>query len=420
MTLVPIDIPAVIDRLCYRYPSLLVDAVTEHEPGHRLVAVKNVTVNEEFFQGHFPGAPLMPGVLMIESLAQVATLLLVQREGARAAGRTYLRGVDRAKFRRQVVPGDRLRLEVTLGRRRTTLARAHCVAQVDGRVVAEAELLLGVAGEPVDIHPSAVVHPDAQIGEGTVVGPHAVIGAHVRLGRRCQVGASALVEGWTEDRRRDGDLPVRLDWPHPPGPEVQGGADPGGHRLPERVPRVRDDSPRHGRRRRRHLGRGPQLPDGLRARPHVCHVGSDTIFGNGATLGGHVEVQDFATVSALSGVTSSPAWGATFIGGDSVITMDALPYAKTVGNRPARIFGLNTIGLIRRGFPTEIVAKLRQAYRYLLQSKLNTTQALARIERDPSLACDEVRFLVAFIRETKRGVTLRRPTRRLEDVVAEE
>ena len=154
---------------------------------------------------------------------------------------------------------------------------------------------------------------------------------------------------------------------------------------------------------------------------HDCHVGSDTIFGNGATLGGHVEVQDFATVSALSGVHQFTRVGRhAFIGGDSVITMDALPYAKTVGNRPARIFGLNTIGLIRRGFPTEIVAKLRQAYRYLLQSKLNTTQALARIERDPSLACDEVRFLVAFIRETKRGVTLRRPTRRLEDVVAEE
>src|SRR6186713_1568801 len=110
---VSINIPAALDRLCYRYPSALVDAVAELEPGRRIVAYKNVTVSEEFFQGHFPGAPLMPGVLMIETLAQVATLLLVQGPDGKPSGHAYLRGVDDAKFRRQVVPGDRLRLEVT-------------------------------------------------------------------------------------------------------------------------------------------------------------------------------------------------------------------------------------------------------------------------------------------------------------------
>src|SRR3982750_1608831 len=100
-----------LERLSYRYPSVLVDVVTRHEPGQHIVAVKNVTVNEEFFQGHFPGTPLMPGVLMIESLTQVASLLI-------PTGRISLRGVDNAKFRRQVVPGDRLRLEVTLDRQR--------------------------------------------------------------------------------------------------------------------------------------------------------------------------------------------------------------------------------------------------------------------------------------------------------------
>ena len=104
----PLSTSARIDRLCYRYPSPLVDAITEHEPGRRIIAVKNVTVNEDFFQGHFPGAPLMPGVLMIETLAQVATILLVHGPEARPSASAWLRGVDNAKFRLQVVPGDRL------------------------------------------------------------------------------------------------------------------------------------------------------------------------------------------------------------------------------------------------------------------------------------------------------------------------
>src|SRR5439155_6193098 len=91
-----INIPILLDRLCYRYPSLLVDAITEHEPGRRVVAIKNVTVNEEFFQGHFPGAPLLPAVLMLESLTQVAAILLLQGAGASPYARVYLRGVNDA------------------------------------------------------------------------------------------------------------------------------------------------------------------------------------------------------------------------------------------------------------------------------------------------------------------------------------
>ncbi|HET6196495.1 MAG TPA: 3-hydroxyacyl-ACP dehydratase FabZ, partial [Acetobacteraceae bacterium] len=165
-----LNIPILLDRLCYRQPSFLVDAITEHDAGRRLVAVKNVTVNEEFFQGHFPGAPVLPGVMMLESLSQVAAMLLLHREDAPPNARVYLRGINDAKFRRQVLPGDQLRLEVTLGRRRTTLARAQAAAIVGDQVVAEAELLLGVVADRTAIDPTALVHARAQIGQGTVIG----------------------------------------------------------------------------------------------------------------------------------------------------------------------------------------------------------------------------------------------------------
>jgi 3-hydroxyacyl-[acyl-carrier-protein] dehydratase len=171
-----INIPQALDRLCYRYPGMLVDAITEHEPGRRLVAVKNVTVSEEFFQGHFPGAPILPAVLMLESLSQVAAILLVQREDTPPRSKVYLRGVNDAKFRRQIVPGDRLTLEISLGQRRRSLARAQATAFVGDQVVAECELLLGLVPDKTSIHPTANVDPSA-VAAARSVRPQSSTGA---------------------------------------------------------------------------------------------------------------------------------------------------------------------------------------------------------------------------------------------------
>jgi UDP-N-acetylglucosamine acyltransferase len=154
---------------------------------------------------------------------------------------------------------------------------------------------------------------------------------------------------------------------------------------------------------------------------HDCRVGSGTIFGPHATLGGHVGVEDFANVSAGSAVHQFCRVGRHgFIGGYSVVTKDALPFGRTIGSRPARVFGVNSIGLSRRGFTPDTISQLKLAYRYLLQSKLNTTQALAQIEQDETLSAPEVRYLVEFIRTSQRGVILRKPTRRSEELVADE
>ena len=416
-----IDIPILIDRLCYRHPSLLVDAVTEHEAGRRVVAVKNVTVNEEFFQGHFPGTPLLPAVLMLESWSQVAAILLLQRVDAPPNARVYLRGVNDARFRRQVVPGDQLRFEVSLRRRRASVARARAAAYVGDQVVAEAELVLGLLPDKTEIDATALVHPRARIGEGTTIGPHATIGQHVTIGANCHVGASAVIDGWTtigDDTRiypfaSIGQTPQDLKFRGEESRLVIGACN-----------IFREFVTIH----RGTIGGGAVTTIGDRnvfmAYVHVahdCQVGNDTIFGNTATLGGHVTVEDFANISAGSGVHQFCRVGRhAFIGGYSVVTKDALPYARTVGSRPARIFGVNTIGLMRRGVAADVITKLKRTFRYLLQSKLNTTSALRRIEQDRSLACEEVRYLVDFVRTSQRGVILRRATRRAEEVLADE
>jgi UDP-N-acetylglucosamine acyltransferase len=418
---VAIHIPQALDRLCYRYPSLLVDAIIEHEPGQRVVAVKNVTVNEEFFQGHFPGAPLLPAVLMLESLTQVATILLLQRADAPPNARVYLRGVNDAKFRRQVVPGDRLRLEVTIGRRRASLARATAKAHVGEQIVAEAELLLGVRPDRTDIDSRAIVHPRAVIGEGTIVGPHAMIGANVRIGTDCRVGASAVVDGWTEIGDGTEIYPFGSIGLAPQDLKYQG----------EKTQLV--IGRRNIFREFVTINRGTRGGGGVTSIgdrnvfmayvhvAHDCHVGDNTIFGPHATLGGHVTVESFANISAGSAVHQFCRVGEHgFIGGYSVVTKDALPYARTVGSRPARVFGANVIGLERRHFEPEVIEKLKRAFRYLLQSKLNTTAALQQIQLDRSLACAEVQYLLDFIRSSKRGVTLRRPSRKAEEVFADE
>jgi len=421
MTPLVTDIPVLLDRLCYRYPSLLVDAVTEHEAGRRVVAVKNVTVNEEFFQGHFPGTPLLPAVLMLESWSQVAAILLLQRDGdARPTERVYLRGVNGARFRRQVVPGDQLRFEVTLRSRRASLARAQAAAYVGDQIVAEAELLLGLTSDKTEIDSTALVHPGARIGAGTTIGPHATVGPNVTIGANCQVGASAVIDGWTTIGDETQVYPFASIGQTPQDLKFRGEQT----RLEIGARNIFREFVTVHRGTR---GGGGVTVIGDRnvfmAYVHVahdCHVGNDTIFGNTATLGGHVTVEDFANIAAGSGVHQFCRVGRhAFIGGYSVVTKDALPYAKTVGSRPARIFGVNTIGLVRRGVTPEVITKLKRTFRYLLQSKLNTTKALRCIEQDASLACEEVQYLVEFVRSSQRGVILRRATRRAEDMADE-
>jgi 3-hydroxyacyl-[acyl-carrier-protein] dehydratase len=137
-----LDILQIQELLPHRYPFLLVDKVLESEPGVRLLAVKNVTFNEPFFQGHFPHKPIFPGVLIMEALAQATALLTSQSDDKLGKGTTYfLAGIDNARFKKQVVPGDQLRLEVTYIKHKRHLWSFECRAEVDGELAASAQIM---------------------------------------------------------------------------------------------------------------------------------------------------------------------------------------------------------------------------------------------------------------------------------------
>lgn len=258
---------------------------------------------------------------------------------------------------------------------------------------------------PVVIHETAIVHPSAELDHGVVIEPHAIIGCGVRLGANTRVGPRVFIEK---------DTTIGSDCRLANGAVV--GTDP-------------QDLKYEGQQTFLHIGdrtvirefatlnRGTVASGRtligsdcfLMAYSHIahdCELGNHVIVSNATNMGGHVTIEDWAVISGLTGIHQFVRIGAhAFVGGASRISQDVPPFCRASGNPTPKLYGLNTVGMERRGFSPEVRRALKRAYRLLFQSELNLSQAIDRVEADPELLQPEVGYFLDFIRNSERGIT---------------
>src|SRR5271155_2315321 len=257
----------------------------------------------------------------------------------------------------------------------------------------------------MSIHPTALVDSNSKVDASCVIGPYCVIGPNVELGAECRLTSHVAIEGPTKIGAHNHFFPFTSIGLAPQ--DITYAGEPtrleiGDHNVIREFVTINRGTAKGGACTR--VG-GHNLIMAYTHIAHDCQIGSHIIMANGATLGGHVTVEDWATVGALCPVHHFVRIGThAFIGGGTTITRDVLPFSKTSAERGTRAYGLNAVGLERRGFTKERIRKIHHAYKVLLASKLNTSQAIEKLKSEADLG-DDVAMLVGFIEASERGVT---------------
>jgi UDP-N-acetylglucosamine acyltransferase len=256
----------------------------------------------------------------------------------------------------------------------------------------------------MSIHPTAIIHPDAKVAESCEVGPFCTIGAGVEVGAECVLRSHVVLEGPSKIGSKNRFHPFSVIGGPPQDYTYKG--------EPTRL-EVGDNNEI---REFVTISRGTIKGGGitrlgsnclLMAYAHIghdCQVGNNVLMANAATLAGHVIIGNYAAIGAFSPVHQFVHVGEhAYIGGGTIVTQDVLPFSKTSARRENRAFGANSVGLQRKGFSPERISKIQRAFRVLLASKLNTTQALEKIRSEGDLG-EDVEMMVRFIENADRGI----------------
>jgi len=400
-----LDVKEIMKTIPHRYPFLLIDKVIEIEEGKRAVAIKNVTANEPHFQGHFPDHPIMPGVLIIEALAQVGVVLALrmpQTEGKLV----YFAGIDDVRFRRPVVPGDQLRLEVETVWVRGNLGKMKGKATVEGEVAAEGEFTFSLADREtggIKAHPTATVHKNAVLGKNVEIGPYSVIGANVRIGDGTKIGAHCLITGSTnigKDNNISNGVAIGL-----PPQDVKYKGEKGEVIIGDKN-LIREFVTIHSPSAAGKTIIGSECFIMVHAHiPHNCRIGNQVVIGGYVGLAGYTEIQDQVIIGGLAGIHQFCRIGRlTMIGAQSKVTQDVPPFMLIEGN-PAQVRGINSIGLQRRGASNESMAEIKKAFKLIYESGHTIDKAAEEINKRLR-PLPEIKQIVAFLEEeSHRGIS---------------
>ena len=403
------DIGDILRTLPHRYPFLLVDKIIELEEAKRAVGIKNVTVNEPYFQGHFPGIPIMPGVLVLEAMAQVGAVIALkmpENEGKLV----YFAGIDAVRFRKPVVPGDQLRIEVEALKMKGSIGKLRGVAKVDGEIVAEGEILFSLnerlSDEP-KIHQTAVVHPSAQLGKNVDIGPFVVIGPDVKIGDNTKIGPHTLIRKWTTIGR-DNIIHHNVSIGTPPQDYKYKGEK--NEIVIGNKNVIREFATIHlpsGEGKKTEIGNDNFIMVYAHI-PHNCRVGNQAVIGGYVGLGGHTVVEDQVVIGGLVGIHQGTRIGRlTMVGSSSKVTQDIPPFMLFDGN-PGYVRGLNSIGMQRRGVSEEAQVEIKKCFKILYGSRASTKTIVDEIRKKVKMV-DEVEQLVSFLEaESIRGISKKR------------
>jgi len=401
-----LDIKDILKTIPHRYPFILVDRILEYEEGKRAVAIKNVTINEPFFQGHFPDQPVMPGVLIVESIAQVGAVLAL-RQPSSLGKIVFFAGIDNLRFRRPVLPGDQLRLEVEVLWFKRGLGKMKGLATVEGEVAAEGEFTFslvdqGAAG--AQIHPTATIHPTAVIGKGAQIGPYVVLGPEVTIGDRTVIGPHTQISRWTKIGQDNvihhgvsiGAAPQDIRYKGERGEIIIGDRNIIREFVTVHLPA--------GEGRQTKIGNENFIMVHAHV-PHNCEIGNQVVIGGYVGLAGHTKIEDQAVIGGMAGVHQFVRIGRlAMVGAQSKIVQDIPPFMLAEGN-PAEVRGINSIGLQRRGLSQEAIAEIKKAFKLIYETKQSTEKIVEELKKRLR-PLEEINHLIAFLeKESQRGIS---------------